>query len=212
MPPTFLARTLPLIFAVAPLSGCDRKDPSTDRPAAPTVTSPPSPPTATAVTPPPSPPPSAVAPPPGPAAELPMGDDAVDPLEVGLDRAWREDEGCKRDLDDADRRFAHGFRALCLDAMANVAACLADPALVAKVEATQDRRGALRDLKRLTASAQAIAETCDGLGRDYFCDYQGRMWSEPYTPAELRALAAAPRADCAAVAAALPRPLHPTSE
>lgn len=152
-----------------------------------------------------------------PAAAAPAAVDDIpgvdrDPMEAGLDHAWREEEGCKPTRDDADRRFATAFHELCVRALTNVAACVDAPAVVARVKATEVAPRSLRALGSQTGSAKAIAETCESLGNDYFCDYQGRLWSNPYTPGELRAMATPPPGDCAAVAAALPGALYPTSE
>lgn len=170
------------------------------------------PPTAVAPAAPPAAPAPAVAAP-APVDDIPGGDQDRDPLEDGLDHAWRaEEEGCKPKLDDADRRFATAFQGMCTRALTSLAGCVDSPAMAAKVKDAELSPDSMRQLRAQLRSATAITETCEAVGRDYFCNYQGRTWSNAYSPVQLRVLAEAPAGDCAAVVAVFPAPLYPTGE
>jgi hypothetical protein len=133
----------------------------------------------------------------------------ADPLEAGIDRAWRTDSTeCKTTLTAQEQALHDGYLALCKTALARVAKCAKDPAFAREAKIT----GVPIADPSLVGPKHA-EKTCTELAHDQMCgDAIGHQtyFTVGYDLVDLRSALSA--SDCASVASALGGPLGENSQ
>jgi hypothetical protein len=118
-----------------------------------------------------------------------------------------ENEGCKETLTARDRDYQKAYRALCTEVGLRVLACHDKPDFTRGL-GIDDRR----HLGAFFGSSAEVEETCDSYAHDQHCNYQGMVFSQPWSARDLRKLEAAPHGDCVALRKRMPMISGYTSE